>query len=113
MATLLDDDLVQETLQALRRELGEELGVEAEVGERIGPELSLGGTAVMRVYLATLLSGEPQHVDHDEHRWLAADELHDVPWIPADAPVLAALEAQLRGMSRPDPSGGASSRGPS
>jgi len=83
--------------EALRRELREELGVEVEVGERIGPELDLGGTAVMRVYLAVLLSGEPQQVDHDAHRWLSADELHDVPWIPADAPVLAALEAQLRG----------------
>jgi len=83
--------------EALRRELREELDVDVEVGPRLGPELSLGGTAVLRVYLAVLVRGEPQELDHDEHRWLSADELYDVPWIPADAPVLAALEQQLRG----------------
>lgn len=98
--------------QALVRELDEELGVTAAVGLRIGPELALGGGAVMRVYLATLLVGEPQLNDHDAHRWLTADELYDVPWIPADAPVLPALEAQLRGISRAGASGGADSLGP-
>jgi 8-oxo-dGTP diphosphatase len=98
--------------QALARELTEELGVTVVVGERVGPELDLSGTAVMRVYLATLVAGEPQLNDHDEHRWLAADELYDVPWIPADAPALVALEAQLRGMSRPSTSGGAGTLGP-
>jgi 8-oxo-dGTP diphosphatase len=98
--------------QALERELTEELGVTAVVGERVGPELELSGTAVMRVYLVTLVEGEPQLNDHDAHRWLTADELYDVPWIPADAPALAALEPQLRGMSRPSTSGGAGTLGP-
>ena len=81
--------------QALVRELHEELGVTATVGDRIGPQLDLGGTAVMRVYLATLLAGEPHPHEHDALRWLAADELDEVPWIPADAPVLADLRALL------------------
>jgi 8-oxo-dGTP diphosphatase len=99
--------------QALGRELREELGVEAAVGDRVGPELSLGPDAVMRVYLATLVDGEPQLTDHDAHPWLSADELYDVPWIPADAPVLTALEAQLRGSSRAPSSDGAGTRDPS
>lgn len=82
--------------EALVRELREELGVEVAVGERVGPELRLGKTAVMRVYLATLLEGEPQHRDHDAHRWLGPEEIFDVPWIPADAPVLMPLQAWLR-----------------
>jgi len=98
--------------QALVRELEEELGVTAEIGARIGPELALGEDAVMRVYLATLIRGEPQLNDHDAHAWLTADELYDVPWIPADAPALSALEAQLRGISRASASGGAESLGP-
>ena len=98
--------------QALARELLEELGCVALIGERVGPELAIGERAVMRVYLAELVSGEPQLTDHDEHRWLSVDELYDVPWIPADAPALTALEAQLRGMSRPSTSGGAGTLGP-
>lgn len=79
---------------ALVRELREELGCEAVVGERVGPDLRLGETAVLRVWTATM-SGDPQLVDHDEHRWLSADQLDDVPWIPADAPVVEALRALL------------------
>ncbi len=99
-------------VEALVRELREELTVEAAVGERLGPELDLGGRAVLRVYWASLVSGEPRLNDHDEHRWLGPDELDAVPWIPADAPVLGELEAQLRGMRRASANGGASRRSP-
>jgi 8-oxo-dGTP diphosphatase len=97
-------------VEALQREIAEELGVEVVVGARVGPDLLLGDTAVMRVYLARLVDGDPQLTEHDAFRWLGADELDDVPWIPADAPVLGPLADQLRGMSRPADSGGADSR---
>ena len=80
--------------QALVRELAEELGVDAVVGERVGPEVAIGDTAVLRVYLCTAV-GEPSLVDHDAHRWLSAAELDDVPWIEVDAPVVDALRALL------------------
>jgi 8-oxo-dGTP diphosphatase len=85
--------------QALARELEEELGCHAAVGERIGPDLPIGETAVLRVYLATT-EGEPQMLDHDAHRWLSAAELDDVPWIPVDAPVVEALRAHLTERAR-------------
>ena len=81
--------------QALARELREELGVEAEVGELLGPEQPIGATAVLRVYLARITAGEPQLVDHDEHRWLTAAELDDVPWIPVDRPLVERLRELL------------------
>jgi 8-oxo-dGTP diphosphatase len=80
--------------EALVRELREELRVEVEVGDRLGDDLPIGATAVLRVYVCRLLSGEPALVDHDEHRWLGADDLLDVPWIPVDLP----LVEQLRGL---------------
>ncbi len=80
---------------ALVRELREELEVEVAVGERLGADLPIGDTAVLRVYLATLLEGEPALVDHDEHRWLAADELDDVEWIPVDLPLVDELRRLL------------------
>jgi 8-oxo-dGTP diphosphatase len=82
---------------ALVRELREELHVEAAVEDRLGEDLLIGETAVLRVYLARLLSdGEPALVDHDEHRWLAAGELDDVAWIPVDLPLVDELRHLLR-----------------
>ncbi len=86
--------------QALRRELAEELGVDAVVGARLGPDLLIGETAVLRVYLATA-EGEPQLRDHDAHRWLAAHELDDVPWIEVDLPVVDLLRSVLAGGAGP------------
>lgn len=81
--------------QALRRELREELRVEVRIGARLGGELAIGETAVLRVYLCALVSGEPVLVDHDEHRWLASSELDEVPWIPVDLPLLQDLRHHL------------------
>jgi 8-oxo-dGTP diphosphatase len=86
----------EDDVEALVRELREELQVEVEVGERLGEDLPIGGTAVLRVYVCRLLRGEPALVDHDEHRWLGADDLLDVPWIPVDLPLVERLRALLR-----------------
>ena len=85
----------EDDASALARELREELHVEVEVGERLGGDLPIGTTAVLRVYLCRLLAGEPALVDHDEHRWLGADDLLDVPWIPVDLPLVEQLRALL------------------
>ncbi|MDT7571950.1 MAG: 8-oxo-dGTP diphosphatase [Actinomycetota bacterium] len=81
--------------QALVRELREELGIEAAVGERLGGDLPIGETAVLRVYLCRIVSGELTLVDHDEHRWLTAAELDDIPWIPVDLPLVEELRRLL------------------
>ncbi len=91
----------EDDAQALVRELREELRVEVEVGERLGDDLPIGTTAVLRVYLCRLVSGEPVLVDHDEHRWLAADDLLDVPWIPVDLPLVEQLRGLLRSPAGP------------
>ena len=79
--------------QALVRELSEELQVTVQVGERLGGDLLIGDTAVLRVYLCRLVSGEPALVDHDEHRWLGAQELLDV-----DLQLLLQLAAERGGV---------------
>ena len=81
--------------QALLRELREELAVEAEVGQRLGADVLIGETGVLRVYVCRLHAGEPALIDHDEHRWLAADELLDVDWIPVDLPLVEDLRRLL------------------
>jgi 8-oxo-dGTP diphosphatase len=87
----------EDDLDALVRECEEELGVKIAVGERVGPEVSVShGWAVLRVWTATLVSGEPQPLEHASLRWLAPEELDSVPWLPADAPIVAELARMLR-----------------
>jgi 8-oxo-dGTP diphosphatase len=80
---------------ALMRECREELGVRVTVGELLG-SAPLSRGFVLHVYLAALVAGEPRPLqDHDELRWLAADELDSVDWLPAERPALAAVAALL------------------
>jgi len=83
--------------QALARECLEELGVRVSVGTRIGPDVPLAhGRAVLRVFTVELLEGDtPQALEHTAMRWLAADELNSVPWLPADKPIVALLPSLL------------------
>ena len=83
--------------QALARECAEELGVRVAVGARVGPDVPLAhGRAVLRVFAVTLLDGDrPRALEHAAMRWLAADELDSVPWLPADQPIVAELPVLL------------------
>ncbi len=79
--------------EALIRECVEELGVRVEVGTRVGADVPLAhGRAILKVFLARLVDGDsPQRLEHAELRWLGADELYTVDWLPADAPIVAEL----------------------
>jgi 8-oxo-dGTP diphosphatase len=83
--------------QALARECVEELGVRVEVGARVGPDVPLAhGRAVLRVFAVRLLDGDvPRALEHTAMRWLSADELDTVRWLPADKPIVAELPALL------------------
>ncbi|MFB7276684.1 (deoxy)nucleoside triphosphate pyrophosphohydrolase [Streptomyces hydrogenans] len=81
---------------ALVRELREELGVEAEPGERIPGEWPLKPGYVLRVWTARLLAGDPRPLeDHDALRWLARDELDTVDWLDQDRPAVAEAARRL------------------
>ncbi|MGH3716549.1 MAG: (deoxy)nucleoside triphosphate pyrophosphohydrolase [Micromonosporaceae bacterium] len=83
--------------EALARECVEELGVRIEIGDRVGDDVLLShGQAVLKVYVARLLDDtEPHPYEHSDLRWLAAGELDTVRWLPADAPIVAAVAPLL------------------
>ncbi len=77
---------------ALRRECREELGLDVEVGERLGPEVPIvDGTMVLRVWTARIGGGELHLHEHADARWVSGSEARDLDWAPADAPIVAAL----------------------
>lgn len=83
-------------LEALRREVREELGCELGVAwhydtvEHDYPDFHLS----MEVFACDLARGsEPSPAEgvHSELRWLSRDELADVEWLPADRGLVSGL----------------------
>lgn len=72
--------------EALRREIREELEVEVNVGDLIDtieydyPAFHLS----MKCYACTIAGGSPHLLEHEAARWLSADQLDSVAWLPAD-----------------------------
>jgi 8-oxo-dGTP diphosphatase len=95
----------EEELAALVREIGEELGVavvpQAFLGEVVLDGVVAGGlpgASTLRVWSARVETGsEVTAHEHSELRWLTADELESLDWIPADRPLLPAVRALLVG----------------
>jgi len=93
----------EEQVAALHRELLEELGVRIEVGDVLpGPlrdgRWPLGDSFAMSVRWARVTEGDPSPIeDHDQLRWLSRGELYAVPWLPADLPIVRAVEAAMVG----------------
>ncbi|MFI7588543.1 (deoxy)nucleoside triphosphate pyrophosphohydrolase [Spongisporangium articulatum] len=83
-------------VDALHREIAEELGVKIELGEElVGPVDAMWPMASgyrMRVWLARVTDGVPAPIeDHDDVRVLGPGEWLDVSWLPADIPIVRAL----------------------
>jgi 8-oxo-dGTP diphosphatase len=93
----------EEELAALVREIGEELGVavvpQAFLGEVVLDGVVAGGlpgASTLRVWWARIEPGsEVAAHEHSELRWLTADELDSLDWIPADRPLLPAVRMLL------------------
>ena len=85
-----------ETLEeAAVREVREELRCEIQVLERLDGVQEIRPGLTLEVVVADLVAGEPQALEHAELRWLAADELDTVAWLPADVAFLVELRTRL------------------
>ena len=84
---------------ALARELAEEIGVRAEVGDIVEVTYHRYPTksVLLLFYEARLLPGspEPTAIDVAAVKWASADELRDELFPPADVAVLAKVRARL------------------
>ncbi len=82
---------------ALVREIREELDAGIEVGNLLKtiewdyPEFHL----TLHCYMCSLLSDALHLNEHEAARWLRADELRSVNWLPADDQLLPLIEQEL------------------
>ena len=85
--------------EALRREIREELEVEVNVGDLIDtieydyPAFHLS----MKCYACTIAGGSPHLLEHEAARWLSADQLDSVAWLPADITLIPKIAGLLYG----------------
>ncbi|APE16392.1 (deoxy)nucleoside triphosphate pyrophosphohydrolase [Mycolicibacterium pallens] len=80
---------------ALVRELREELGVDVVVGDRLGADVAVGESLILRAYLVAHTGGAVHPHDHRALRWVGADELDSLDWVPADRAWLPELSKRL------------------
>lgn len=93
----------EDPVEALAREISEELGARLTIGERVCPEVGqwwpiLGGR-VMGVWLVEVAPGSPAPragASHLEARWVPLADLSALPWIVADLPIVEAVVARAR-----------------
>jgi len=79
--------------EGLRRELREELGVEARIGRFLGsfPYRSSGLSIELLAFRASIEAGDPALHDHDEILWVPLEALADYPLTEPDKPLAAIL----------------------
>ncbi|MCR4963502.1 MAG: 8-oxo-dGTP diphosphatase MutT [Firmicutes bacterium] len=83
--------------QALVREIEEELAVKITVGDLLDrieydyPAFHLS----MDCFWCEIAAGEPKLLEAAEGRWLAKEELHSVPWLPADIALLEKIAKHM------------------
>ncbi|MGK2903160.1 MAG: (deoxy)nucleoside triphosphate pyrophosphohydrolase [Mycobacterium sp.] len=80
----------------LVRELREELGIEVTVGAHLGADVALPNGMTLRAFLVTAPEATPHPHDHRALRWVGADELTGLAWVPADRGWVPDLIAALR-----------------
>ena len=80
--------------EALRREIREELEAEITI-EQLATTVDIDYPTFhlqLHCFLCHIVGGKLRLKEHEAARWLTADELEDVNWLPADR---KALESQL------------------
>lgn len=85
-------------IQALMREISEELGVRAQIGTLVKRVVHPYPDTDVEIafYRTTILSGEPRAIAMEEIRWVAQTELGTLDFLEADRPFVAELVAAAR-----------------
>ena len=84
--------------QALVREIKEELATDIEVGDFLAdieydyPTFHLS----MKCFWCSIKSGNLTLLEHEAAKWLDADSIYSVDWLPADEMIIPDIKLQLK-----------------
>lgn len=84
--------------ECLRRELQEELGIDAAIGHPLPPVTHQYQTfsVTLHPFVCNIISGEITLHEHVALAWLTPGELHTLDWAEADMPVIRLYRQYLR-----------------
>jgi 8-oxo-dGTP diphosphatase len=81
-------------MEALARELDEELGVVVSVGDRFNAvvEWADGDVSIrLTAFRCGIIDGQAEALEHEEILWCEPGELADLDWAEADVPIVTEL----------------------
>ena len=90
-------ELTESPVDALKRELREELGIEVDVGDiyAVGHHVYPQREIVLLVYESVIKRGTPQRLGVAEFCWLEPSVLVELELPPADGPVVDRLKREV------------------
>ncbi len=88
--------------ECLRRELQEELGIEAVIGHPLSPVTYNYQvfSVTLHPFICKIISGEITLHEHAALAWLTPLELHTLDWAEADVPVIASYREFIKTRQR-------------
>lgn len=88
----------EERIDALRRELREEIGIEIHEAEPlISYEHAFSDRTIkLDLWFVTRYSGTPQSLEGQQLKWVALEDLDNIGLLEADAPMIAPLRLRAR-----------------
>jgi 8-oxo-dGTP diphosphatase len=90
-------DAGETEIEALEREIMEELCVEIEIGERLEPTYKEDPNRIICLvpFICRLTSGPIILTEHAQYKWLTMNELPSVDWAEADLGVIETYKMTL------------------
>jgi 8-oxo-dGTP diphosphatase len=88
-------DAGESAAEAVEREVREELGCQVAFVRPLDGRAVIKPGYALTAHLVALVAGSPVPQEHDALRWLSAEELDEVEWLPSDRPFLAELRRIL------------------
>lgn len=81
-------------LNALRRELEEEMNCQIEVGDKIITTVHEYdfGIVELTTYYSKVISGDIQLLEHVDMKWLKREVIDTLEWAPADIPAIELIK---------------------